>query len=73
MITYEEHYISSEQDALKVLQPPSDVPIPLDRSNAADVVLLDQMRQVLGDFFTEKLVGDSVWARGVLGGITVDS
>jgi transcription initiation factor TFIID subunit 6 len=61
------------QDALKILQPPSVVPVPLDGSNAADTIFVKDMREMLGDFFAEKLLGDRAWARGVLGWTTVDS
>jgi transcription initiation factor TFIID subunit 6 len=33
-----------------------------------DAALIQQTRQVLGDFFAEKLVGDRSWAKGVLSG-----
>jgi hypothetical protein len=50
-----------------VLHPPSDEPVPLDIENESDAAVIRQMYEVLGDFFTEKLQGDSSWARGVLG------
>jgi transcription initiation factor TFIID subunit 6 len=42
--------------------------VSLDNGNEYDATVIAQLRGTLGDFFAEKLVGDSVWARGVLGG-----
>ncbi|CCL99734.1 uncharacterized protein FIBRA_01756 [Fibroporia radiculosa] len=55
-------------EALKVLQPPSSAPIPLDRTNEADGHIVQQLQEVLGEFFAERLAGDSVWARSILNG-----
>jgi transcription initiation factor TFIID subunit 6 len=54
-----------------VLYPPSENPVPLDSENESDAAVITQLREVLGDFFAEKLQGDSDWARGVLGGASV--
>jgi transcription initiation factor TFIID subunit 6 len=40
----------------------------LDDTNAADVAVITQLREVLGDFFSEKLVADAAWSRGILSG-----
>jgi hypothetical protein len=54
-----------------VLQPRSENPvslIPLNEQNADDVALVDQIKQVIGDFFGEQLMRDRDWAKGVLNG-----
>ncbi|GBE83264.1 Transcription initiation factor TFIID subunit 6 [Sparassis crispa] len=53
-------------DALKMLHPPSTMSTPLDASSETDVRAVTQLREVLGDFFANKLVDDSEWARGIL-------
>ncbi|KAI0311773.1 TAF-domain-containing protein [Amylostereum chailletii] len=50
-------------DALKTLHPPSQQPIPFD-PNSEQVA---RLREVLGDFFADRLMGDREWATGVLG------
>ncbi|KDQ62792.1 hypothetical protein JAAARDRAFT_30697 [Jaapia argillacea MUCL 33604] len=59
--------VNSVMDAFRVLQQPSDMPVSLDPDNDADEPVVTQLHEVLGDFFAERLVGDGVWARGVLG------
>jgi transcription initiation factor TFIID subunit 6 len=44
----------------------------LEETNEADVAVITQLREVLGDFFSDKLLGDAAWSRGILGG-TSDS
>lgn len=53
-------------EALAVLHPPSERPVPLDLENPDDARVAERLRDVLGDFFAERLVSDAVWARGVL-------
>ena len=58
------------QDALKVLHTPSAQPVPLDSTNEADTAVIQQLKETMGDFFAERLWGDSAWARAVLTGDT---
>ena len=54
-----------------MLQPPSEVPvslIPLGEQNENDVALVNQIRQVVGEFFGERLMKDREWAKGILVG-----
>jgi transcription initiation factor TFIID subunit 6 len=51
-----------------VLHPPSDDPQHLNYAEEGDAKVMTQMREVLGDFFTEKLLSDGAWARAILGG-----
>lgn len=53
-------------EALTVLHPPSEHPVPLDLEDPDDAQVAERLRDVLGDFFAERLVSDAVWARGVL-------
>ncbi|KAI0265307.1 TATA box binding protein associated factor-domain-containing protein [Gloeopeniophorella convolvens] len=53
-------------EALAVLHPPSENPIPLDPMSTDDAQVVERLRDTLGDFFAERLVSDAVWARGVL-------
>jgi transcription initiation factor TFIID subunit 6 len=53
-------------EALAVLHPPSEHPVPLDLGHADDAQIAERLREILGDFFAERLVGDAAWARGVL-------
>ena len=55
------------QDALRVLQPASDMNDSLDLSKEADAAVLTQLNEVLGEFFAEKVSTDAAWARGILG------
>ena len=55
------------QDALRVLQPASDMNDSLDLSNEADADVLTQLNEVLGEFFAGKVSTDAAWARGILG------
>ena len=56
------------QDAFKVLQPPSEEPKPLDEEAPDDSATISRMRETLGDFFTESLMGDGGRARALLSG-----
>lgn len=53
-------------EALGVLHPPSERPVPLDLEDSDDAQVVERLREILGDFFAERLVGDAAWARGVL-------
>lgn len=55
-----------------MLQPPSEVPVSLDNESESDANVILHMREVLGDFFAEKLLHDGTWARAVLG-VTISS
>ncbi|KAF8920164.1 transcription initiation factor TFIID complex 60 kDa subunit [Mucidula mucida] len=59
--------VSSVMDAFTVLYPPSDMPESLELSRESDIIFSQKLRDVLGDFFANKLSGDAGWARGVLG------
>lgn len=48
--------------------PRSFNPIPLNMSEESDVAVMHQLREVLGDFFAERLSMDSQQAMGVLSG-----
>jgi len=41
--------------------------VPLDPGNGSDAEVIRKLRENLGDFFAERMVYDSAWARGVLG------
>ncbi|KAH7923346.1 TAF-domain-containing protein [Leucogyrophana mollusca] len=62
--------VDSVMSALQVLQPPSDMPESLEPTDDADAATIDQLRNVLGDFFAEKLYGDKALALGILGSIS---
>ncbi|TFK52343.1 TAF-domain-containing protein [Heliocybe sulcata] len=49
-------------DAFRTLHEPSSEPVPL-----TDEEVPSRLREVVGDFFAEKLQGDAAWARGVVG------
>ena len=49
-----------------MLYPPSDFPVPLDPNVDTDKAVLDKLRATLGGFFTDRIQGDSAWARGIL-------
>ncbi|KAF9046804.1 TAF-domain-containing protein [Hymenopellis radicata] len=59
--------VSSVMDAFTVLYPPSDMPESLELSRESDIIFSQKLRDVLGDFFANKLSGDAGWARGVIG------
>lgn len=54
-------------DAFAVLHPHSDMPEGLDLSKESDIIFSQRLRAKLGDFFANKLAGDAVWAKGVMG------
>ena len=53
-------------EALEVLHPPSERPVPLDLGEPDDSRIAERLREILGDFFAERLMDDAAWARGVL-------
>ncbi|KAH9034361.1 transcription initiation factor TFIID complex 60 kDa subunit [Lactarius deliciosus] len=53
-------------EALAVLHPPSEHPVPLVPGNPDDAQTAERLREALGDFFAERLMSDASWARGVL-------
>lgn len=53
-------------EALEVLHPPSERPVPLDLGDPDDLRIAERLREILGDFFAERLMGDAAWARAVL-------
>ena len=59
--------VNSVMDALRVLQPPSDMSDSLDGTNEADVAVMDQLTEVLGLFFAKRVAGDAAWAREIVG------
>ncbi|KAG6910984.1 hypothetical protein DXG01_006038 [Tephrocybe rancida] len=59
--------IDEEQDALRVLQPTSDMVIALDPSNQLDAEVLAQLRELLGDLFAQRVAENAAWARKILG------
>lgn len=44
------------------------MPEPLELNSDVDSAVIQQLRDVLGNFFADKLMEDAVWARGVLSG-----
>lgn len=59
---------SSDQIALQTLVPTSDMPESVDHSREEDVKLITQLNAILGEFFTDKIVGrgDRAWAAGIV-------
>lgn len=55
------------QDALRVLQPATDMKDSLDLSKEVDAAVYNQLNEVLGGFFAGKVSEDAAWARGILG------
>lgn len=47
--------------------------VALNMSDAADLHIIDQLRESLGDYFASKLLEDAAWARSVLGVLTEDT
>ncbi|KAG2010279.1 transcription initiation factor TFIID complex 60 kDa subunit [Coprinopsis cinerea AmutBmut pab1-1] len=59
--------IASVMDALRVLQPPSEMTDSLDRTNERDAAVLKKLGEQLGDFFASKVATDAAWAREIVG------
>jgi transcription initiation factor TFIID subunit 6 len=45
----------------------SDMVDSLDASNPADAAVIGDLKDILGDFFAEKIAEDGAWARTILG------
>lgn len=58
----------SRQIALQTLSPISDMPEPFDRTRDEDIKLIAQLNDILGEFFTEKILGrgDRAWVTGIV-------
>jgi len=41
--------------------------VPLNLADGSDAEVIGKLRESVGDFFAERMIYDSVWARGVLG------
>jgi transcription initiation factor TFIID subunit 6 len=41
--------------------------VPLNLADSGDAEVFRKLRESVGDFFAERMLYDSVWARGVLG------
>ncbi|KAF8210394.1 TATA box binding protein associated factor-domain-containing protein [Mycena galopus ATCC 62051] len=67
--TDDESLVTAVMDALRVFRVTTDMVDSLDASNPADVVVIDELRSVLGEFFAEKVVQDAAWARTILSDI----
>ncbi|KAJ8591935.1 TAF-domain-containing protein [Rhizopogon salebrosus TDB-379] len=65
--------VDSVMTALHVLHPPSDMPESLDPADEGDAETTGQLREVLGQFFAEKLYGDKDWVLGILSSIKQQS
>ncbi|TFK71263.1 transcription initiation factor TFIID complex 60 kDa subunit [Pluteus cervinus] len=57
--------VNSVMDALQVVHVPSDMADSLDMSNPVDAGVADKLKEVLGDYFAQKLSGDATWARAI--------
>ncbi|KAI0657252.1 transcription initiation factor TFIID complex subunit [Cubamyces menziesii] len=53
-------------EGFKLIHPPSLHPTPLNPDSGADASVIEELRAKLGNFFAERLIGDSAWARGIL-------
>jgi transcription initiation factor TFIID subunit 6 len=49
------------------------MPESLDATNEGDGKTIEHLREVLGDFFAEKLYGDKGWVLGILSSIKQQS
>lgn len=60
--------LSSDQTALQTLVPLSDMPESLDRTQDGDAGLIGRLKDILGEFFAEKVIsrGDRTWATGIV-------
>ncbi|PPQ80761.1 hypothetical protein CVT26_015282 [Gymnopilus dilepis] len=63
----EEGLAGSVMDALRVLQPSSDMSDSLDPTKEEDAAVLNRLNDVLGGFFASKVSQDAAWAREILG------
>lgn len=71
----DESLIKAVMDALRVLHPPSDSDMTdsLNIANDADYQLSSRLQDILGEFFAQKVMGDALWARSILGDNIDDS
>ncbi|KAH9891823.1 transcription initiation factor TFIID complex subunit [Cubamyces lactineus] len=53
-------------EGFTMIHPPSLRPTPLNPDSGADASIIEELRAKLGNFFAERLIGDSAWARGIL-------
>ncbi|KAI0685350.1 TATA box binding protein associated factor-domain-containing protein [Cytidiella melzeri] len=60
--------VDAVMESFSVICPRSFNPTPLDMGEDADALTMQQLRDVLGDFFAERLAADSQQAMGVLAG-----
>ncbi|KDR83070.1 hypothetical protein GALMADRAFT_238878 [Galerina marginata CBS 339.88] len=59
--------VNSVMDALRVLQPASEMSDSLDSSKEADSAVLTKLNEVLGGYFASQVSSDGAWAREILG------
>lgn len=52
-------------EAFKTLHPPSEHPVSIREND--DSIFVAHLREKLGDFFAERLLGDAEWARAIMG------
>ena len=52
-------------EAFKTLHPPSEYPVSIREND--DSIFVAHLREKLGDFFAERLLGDAEWARAIMG------
>ncbi|EIN12381.1 hypothetical protein PUNSTDRAFT_97062 [Punctularia strigosozonata HHB-11173 SS5] len=62
---YEAPMAEAVMDALRVLSPPSENPVPVDPT---DEPFVARIREVFGEFFGDRLMQDGAWARSLLEG-----
>ncbi|KAA1475677.1 TAF-domain-containing protein [Dentipellis sp. KUC8613] len=55
-------------EALDALGPRSALPMPLDESKEEDRLLLERLKESMGEYFAERLRGDSQWVKSILEG-----
>ncbi|KAG6877216.1 hypothetical protein C0992_010609 [Termitomyces sp. T32_za158] len=59
--------VNSVMDALRVLQPTSDMVIALEPSNPLDAEVFAQLREMIGEMFAQRVAENAAWARTILG------
>ncbi|KAH6911565.1 transcription initiation factor TFIID complex 60 kDa subunit [Coprinopsis sp. MPI-PUGE-AT-0042] len=57
--------VKSVMDALRVLQPPSEMSDSLDQSKPADAAVMNKLVDLLGNFFASQVANDAAWAREI--------
>ncbi|KAI0769094.1 transcription initiation factor TFIID complex subunit [Trametes elegans] len=53
-------------EGFRMVHPPSAHAVPLNPDSGADASIVEELRTCVGDFFAERIIGDSAWARGIL-------